>query len=368
MRLLLCGGGTAGHISPAIAIAEEVKKRYPDTEILFVGREGGRENDGVKNAKTDLKTIKIQGLKRSLSIDNIKLIKAVIEARRNAEKIITDFKPDIILGTGGYVCWPVISAGRKMNVKTAIHESNISPGLTTKMLSGKCDVVFLGNGESKKYLSKRAKTLTVGNPIISRFAKENRNEARRRLGIKEDEIFILSFGGSIGADRLNNVVIEVMKNHSAKNTKIRHIHATGHRFFDGIKSSEFKAELNGCKIVPYIDNMPTALRAADIVICRCGAMTLAEISAIGVAAVLIPSPNVSGNHQYKNGKYLSDRGAATLIEEKNLTAECLEKALFELEIDKNGRKNRAKNIKAFSTPDSAKRIVDELILMKNHSK
>ncbi len=364
MRLLLCGGGTAGHINPAIAVAEEARRRDKDTDILFVGREGGGENDLIKKSGFDLKTIKIQGLKRSLSLNNLRRIYSALEARRDAEEIIREFNPDVILGTGGYVCWPIISAARRMNIPTALHESNVNPGLTTKLLAGKCNRVFLGVEETRKYLNKKTKTLVVGNPLRRDFAKISRAEARRILSVKDNEIFILSFGGSIGAEKLNQVVIEVMKNHSAKASHVKHLHATGQRYYDSIKS-EYKGEgKNGCKILPYIDNMPTALRASDIVICRSGAMTLSEIAEVGVASILIPSPNVSGNHQYKNARYLSDRGAAILIEEDQLTIDKFTEQLLDLESDKNGRKNRAKNIKAFSTPNSAKLIVDELNIIK----
>lgn len=368
MRLLLCGGGTAGHINPAIAVAEEARRRDPDTQILFIGRENGKENETVAKSGFELKTLKIQGLKRSLSPSNLSRILTALEARREAERIIREFRPDVILGTGGYVCWPVISAGRKLKIPTAIHESNISPGLTTRLLASRCGRVFLGREETKQYLSKKAQTLTVGNPLREDFSKISRREARRIFGLKEGEIFILSFGGSIGAEKLNQTVLKVMDEHSAKVPLVKHIHATGQRYFDKINSRYRGAEVNGCQILPYIDNMPTALMAADIVICRCGAMTLSEISEVGVASILVPSPNVSGNHQYKNARYLSDRGAATLIEEKELTAQRLTELLVGLEIDKNGRKKQAKTLKALSTPDSAKRIVDELILQKNNSK
>ena len=365
MRLLLCGGGTAGHVTPALVVAEEMKRRFPGTKILFIGRQGGNENEAVKKAGIELKTINIQGLKRKLTIENVKRLKLAVKARKEAERIIEKFKPDVILGTGGYVCWSVISAGKKLNIPTAIHESNAYPGLTTKLLASKCDIVFLGREEAKSYLTKRAKIKVVGNPVSPDFTKLSHEEARNKLGIRSDEIFILSFGGSIGADKLNQVVIDVMQNHTAKDRNIKHIHATGKRYFDGHITTA-KLSDNRCKILPYIENMPTMLRAADIVICRCGAMTLAEISAVGVAAILIPSPNVSGNHQYKNAKHLSERGAASLIEEKNLTKKQLWDSILELKNDKNGRKNRAKKILNYSTPDAAKRIADELILIQKH--
>lgn len=368
MRLLLCGGGTAGHITPALAVAEEIKRMSPGAKILFVGREDGKENDAIKKAGINLKTIKIQGLKRTLSAENIIRIRQAIEASRTAEVIIKDFKPDVILGTGGYVCWPIIHAGRKLGIPTAIHESNVSPGLTTKILAAKCDIVFLGNEATADYLPKRAKTVTVGNPILSDFSKTTYKEARRRLKIRDDELFILSFGGSIGADRLNDVVIQTMKSYSETNSKIKHLHATGHRYFEKYNYAQSIGNSPGCKVVPYIENMPIALRAADIAICRCGAMTLTEISATGVAAILVPSPNVSGNHQYKNAFPLSKSGAALLIEEKTLSTEVLKKAIFELINDKKARKCKAENIKAYFKQDSAKNIAEELFKLKNSRK
>ncbi|MBQ8415155.1 MAG: undecaprenyldiphospho-muramoylpentapeptide beta-N-acetylglucosaminyltransferase [Clostridia bacterium] len=368
MRLLLCGGGTAGHVNPAIAIAEEALRQDKTTKILFVGREGGKENNLIKKAGFEIKTIKIQGLKRSLSPSNLGRVLSAIKAKKEAEKIIKDFMPDVIVGTGGYVCWPVVSAAKTMKVPRAIHESNFTPGLTTKLLSGKCDRVFLGVEDTKHYLSKKAKTLTVGNPTRETFKKVSRHEARRSFGIADKELFILSFGGSIGSEKLNSVVLEVMEKHSAKKDEVKHLHATGERYFSEIKS-EYKAGLkNGCAIVPYIDNMPVAMKAADIVICRSGAMTVSEIVEAGVASILIPSPNVSGNHQYHNAKRISDLGAAILIEEKDLDTEGLTNKLILLENDKNGRKNRAKKLKELFIENSAKLIVEELKNMINQQK
>ena len=363
MRILLCGGGTAGHINPAIAIAEETLSRFPDAEVLFIGREGGNENKAITDAGFSLKTIKIMGLKRSLSLNNILRIYTALQSVSAAKKIILDFKPDVILGTGGYVSWPVIFAGQSMNIPTAIHESNVVPGLTTRLLASRCTRVFVAREETKEYLPKRAKILAVGNPLRKGFLSISREQARRKLGIKDDEVLILSFGGSIGAEKINKVIIDVIENHSSKNAKVRHIHATGRRYYKQVNSS-FKKEKDGCVILPYIDNMPCVLKAADIVICRSGAMTISEIMAVGVASILIPSPNVSGNHQFLNAKYLSDKETAIMIEEKNLTSEQLINILFSLEIDKFDRKNRAKKIKALSTPNASKTILDEMILLK----
>ena len=364
MRLLLCGGGTAGHISPALAVAEEVKKSCKDAKILFIGRFGGQENNIIEKNGYELQTIKISGLRRSLSFDNVKRVITAIKAKSEAERIIKEFKPDVILGTGGYVCWPVISAGKKLKIPTAIHESNSSAGLTTKILARKCDKLFLNHKETKKELKTKNNIMVVGNPIKQEFYKTSRRSARAKYNLSDSDFFILSFGGSIGAEELNKAVISVMENLSSKDKSVKHLHAVGHRYFKNLDSKFTKKETDGCRIVPYIDDMPTALAASDLVICRCGAMTLSEISAVGVAAILIPSPNVSDNHQYKNAKLLCDRAAATMIEEKNLSAEHLKNDIISLKNDKNVRKSLAKNIKQFSTPLAASNISKELFLLK----
>ena len=366
MRLLLCGGGTAGHINPAIAIAEELMSSHPNSKVLFVGRDEGSENLLIKDAGFEYRTLKIQGIKRSLSPSNFKRIKNAVKSIGSASKIINEFAPDVILGTGGYVCWPVITAGRRMGIPTAIHESNITPGLTTKLLSKKCNVVFLNRDETKNHLNKKVKAITVGNPLRQNFKKYTREKARQKLGIKENELLILSFGGSIGSEKMNEIIIDVIKNYSSKRSDVKHIHGVGKRYYENLKS--VKTEYDGCRILPFINEMPLVMRASDIVICRCGAMTLSEICEVGVAPILIPSPNVTANHQYLNGKHLEDRGGAILIEEKDLSTKALISAIDKLKNEKNGRKTRAKILKDLSTPNSAKTIVSELFLLKKSSK
>ena len=363
MRIILCGGGTAGHVTPAIAIAEEIRKSYPTSAILFIGREGGNENRAVQKSDIALRTISLSGLKRSLSPQNIKVISDALKAKRKAKEIIREFNPDIILGTGGYVCWPVIMAGHEFGIKTAIHESNVTPGLTTKILAPFCNLILLGHQESIKKLNSRGKKVVVGNPILQDFKKINRESARKKLGLKDDDLFILSFGGSIGAEKMNDVIIELIENYSSKESKIKHLHATGERYYNNTKYAKYKTEFLGCKILPYIENMPTHLCAADIVICRCGALTLSEISAAGVPSILIPSPNVSSNHQYKNAKKIYDKGAALLIEEKDLDFNRLKDTVNRLKNDKNGRKNKAKRILALSTPHAARDTANELKML-----
>jgi UDP-N-acetylglucosamine--N-acetylmuramyl-(pentapeptide) pyrophosphoryl-undecaprenol N-acetylglucosamine transferase len=365
MKIILSGGGTAGHVNPAVAIAEEIIRDDPCSKILFIGRHGGKENQQITRAGFSLHTLNVSGLKRKITKENLSVIKNAIEARKEAEKIISDFKPDIILVTGGYVCWPVLSAGQKLGVPTAIHESNVTPGLATKLLARKCKLVLLGYESAGVDIRTKGKICTIGTPVRADFTRIERSDARRKLKISDNDFFILSFGGSIGAERLNEAVIKMMKDYSSKKESVIHLHATGERYFEQFKNQSIFSENERCRILPYISDMPLMMKAADIVITRCGAMTLSEIAQVGVAAILIPSPNVSGNHQFKNAKHLCDSGAADMIEEKHLTAEKLIEVVSRLKNDKIARKNRAKKARTFSYPNAAKEAVKELKMLKN---
>lgn len=367
MRIILCGGGTAGHVSPALAVADEIIEQDKNCSLLFIGREGGRENEAVTKAGIQLKTLKVRGLIRSIKVENLKRICEAIEARSEAKKIIKEFRPDVVLGTGGYVCWPVLSAAHALGIPTALHESNAIPGLTTRLISKKCDIIFLNHKESSKHLGRNVNCVTVGNPLRKSFSSLTRENARRKLGLKPTDIFILSFGGSGGAEKINEVLIPVVKNYSSKEPDIKHIHATGVSYYSDLPDDIKNYNKGGCQIKAYIDDMPQLLSATDIAICRCGAMTISELCQCGVCSVLIPSPNVTDNHQFENARLLQDKDAAIVIEEKNLSADNLISVINRLKSDKNGRKRRAKNIKHLSTPNAAKKIVNELKMLKNGS-
>ena len=368
MRIILCGGGTAGHVSPAIAIAEELRETTPKSEILFIGRTDGGENRAVINAGIRMETLTVKGMKRSISIENLKRMKIALEARKKAKDIIAEFDPDVVLGTGGYVCWPVISAAKSMNIPVAIHESNTTPGLTTKLLSRKCNMVFLNKKDTASYLPKKTKVKIVGNPVRKEFKKITREIARKKLGLTNDDFLILSFGGSGGAQIINETMISIMEEYTSKEKNTRHVHCTGEKYFATMSKENKSFSKNGCRIKSYIDDMPTYIKAADLVICRSGAITLSEICESGTSAILIPSPNVTGNHQYLNALHLSEKGGAILIEEKNLSKEVVINAIKDIKNDKNGRKKRAKILKELSTPNAAKDIINELELLKNGNK
>ena len=332
MRVLLCGGGTAGHVTPAIAISEIIERRFKNVSIAFAGRIDGEENKAYLRTGHPLYTIDISGFSRSISVKNIKSLIKVLKSSRKAKKIINDFEPDLIIGTGGYVCFPFIRQGQKMNIKTVMHESNVYPGLVTRLLGKNCNAVMLSSEGTKDYLKSIKNTVTVGNPVRQDFASIGKNEARKKLNIKPQELLIVSFGGSLGSPALNTCIGTIIRDHTSKMNNIVHIHATGSSNYDKMKAeypSLFKNNRNVI-ITPYIEDMPTVLSAADIAITRSGAMTMSELARSETPAILIPSPNVVSNHQLKNAEYMKTLGAAELIEEKNLSPEVLTELILDI--------------------------------------
>lgn len=358
MRVLFAGGGTAGHVSPAIAIAEALIKQDKRNEVAFVGRVGGEENNAVISRGYKLYTVNIKGFSRKISVSNIKSACLAFCALERAKRIIKDFSPDVIVGTGGYVCWPVLKSGIRLGIPTALHESNIYPGLVTRRLFRKLSILLLNSDLSLEFLTDINNYRVVGNPVRCGFEKENRAVSRRSLGIKENEFFIVSFGGSLGAQKLNTAALSLMKDFSAGNKNVRHLHATGTRYFEEI-IKDFPTLPDRCAIVPYIDKMPLVLSAADLVISRSGAMTITEIAASGTVSILIPSPTVADNHQLKNAKALSDAGAAVLIEEKDLENKLITTvhALYE---NRNEREKIAAKVLEFHNPHATESIVNEI--------
>ena len=363
MKILFCGGGTAGHIAPAVAIADYILQKHYDADVLFIGRENGNENRMIENRGFALKTINLRGFDRSISFDNFKNLFAVIESMKKSKAIIKDFSPDVVVGTGGYITWPVIKAAQKMSIPTVIHESNASPGLVTKLLAPKCDKLLLNLKGAENEFKKLKNVKIVGNPVRKEFLTLSRKAARKKLGVSEKEFLIVSFGGSGGSKILNQSVIALMNSHCLKNKNIRHVHGCGNKYENELRKSfpELFRGKDGCIIKPYIDDIPTLISGADAVISRCGAMTLAELSAVGVPSILIPSPNVTNNHQYKNAKHIADSGAAILIEEMNLSERTLLDAIRKLENDNQLRAEMSQKIKMFYVENSEAIIAEEIL-------
>lgn len=376
MRVLISGGGTGGHINPALAIAGMIREKYKDSVIEYVGTKRGLETKLVPREGYKLHTVKVRGFSRSLSPSNIDAAIKAVTSVWEAKKIIKRFKPDIVIGTGGYVCWPVLKAASKLGIPTAVHEQNAVVGMTVKMLSKYVDKVMISFEESRELFDCPEKLVLTGNPIKSEMLRVNRQESRKKLGYDEETPMILSYGGSLGAMKVNSNVISVIENFSQKKG-IYHIHATGRGEWAKIKeqlvskgytdNGDYVTKGN-VTVREYIYDMPTLMSAADIIISRAGAMTIAELSVMGKVAVMIPSPNVTNNHQYKNASVLEKAGGAVLIEEKNLTPTVLETCLCELVDNKEKLESIQKNVRKFAVCDSLERV-DKVIceLMKKKS-
>lgn len=362
MKILFAGGGTAGHINPALAIAGYVRSKNPDAEILFVGNKGGMEETLVPKAGFDFAPITISGFKRQLSpkamVENAKTVKRIITSSHQSKKIIEDFKPDLCVGTGGYVSGPVLRKAAKMGVPIIIHEQNAFPGVTTKMLSKLAKRVMLAIEDAKEYLDKDCKFVVTGNPVRTDILKVNKADARKELNLDERPV-VLSFGGSLGARKINESVADVIAR-SGKDGRYQHIHAYGRYgkwFPDLVK--EKGTDISECKnldIREYIDNMPTCMAAADVVVCRAGAITLSEIQAMGKPAVLIPSPNVAENHQYHNAMALVNAKAAEIIEEKDLTDTIITEKIDSLVLNPEKLKEYSENSRKMAITDANERI------------
>lgn len=363
LKVLLAGGGTAGHVNPALAIAEIIRENHPDAKFLFAGTPSGIEASLIAKAGYDFAPIKVSGFQRKLTIKNIgRNLKAgyyLLTSSSRASQIIKEFKPDIVIGTGGYVSGPIVMKAAKMGIKTAIHEQNAFPGVTTKLLSKKVDKVMLTVEEAIKYLDKNIKYTVTGLPIRSAFKNISKEQARKELGL-DDSICILSTGGSLGAGRINETVSDLIA-WSKDNIAINHIHSYGkmgrNTFLKSLEANGINLNNNNRLIIKeYIDNMPTCMAAADLVISRCGANALCELENMGRGSILIPSPIVAENHQYHNGMVLQNAGAGIVIEQKDLTSEILIKTVKELCDNPIALKELSENAKKLAISDTNERI------------
>lgn len=373
MRFLFATGGTAGHINPAIAVASYIKEQYPESEILFIGTADHMEARLVPNAGFDFKTIKINGFKRSLSpkaiAANIKTVFRLFDSEKASKNIIKDFKPDVVIGFGGYVSGPVLQQAVKMKIPCCIHEQNAFPGITNKQLAKKVDKVMLTVEDAVRHLQPKNEVALTGLPVRGELLNKSKTAARIELGIADDKPLVLSFGGSLGARPLNEAMFDIICE-NADNDSVYHIHSVGTNgkdFLEKFAENGFRQTSEGvykkgnAEVRQYIDNMDTCMAAADLVVGRAGASSLSEIEAMGKASILIPSPYVAENHQYHNAMALVNRNAARILEEKDLTSEALKELINSILSDKSLLCEIEKNAKAMAVTDSRERIA-EIIL------
>lgn len=362
MRIIFTGGGTAGHINPALSVADFVRKKNPDAKILYVGAKGGMEEKLAKSAGFDFRGITVSGFSRSFSLSGIKkniiTLKNIFLSSIQSKKILNEFNPNICMGTGGYASGPLLKEATNRKIPIVIHEQNAFPGLTTKILSKKAQKVMLASAAAEKYFDKSCNIVITGNPVRCEIKKWTKEDARKKLGIDSKPV-ILSFGGSLGARRINEAVAELIA-WSAKNGKYNHMHAYGkygHWFDDMLKEKGVDSKKNNSLYIKeYIDDMPIRMAAADVIVCRAGAITLSEIEILGKTSILIPSPNVAENHQYHNAMELVKLNAAEMIEEKDLTGTVLIKKVRELIENRELANTYSNNLKGMAIADADERI------------
>lgn len=361
-NIVFAAGGTGGHINPALAVAGEIRKRYPEANILFVGTAEKMEARLVPAAGFDFKTIQISGFNRVLNLNgikqNIKTLSHLLKSSSQAKKIIKDFNADAVIGFGGYVSGPVVRAAAKLGIPTAVHEQNAFPGMTNKTLAKMVDAVMLTEESVAQYMQPKNPPVVTGLPVRGELLETDRDVARAELGL-DDKPFILSMGGSLGAKAINDSMLEVIANRTQKNDYV-FMHATGKDCKDfPERLAEKGVNLNSKNIIirDYIDDMHRCLAAADLVICRAGASSLCEFQVMGKPSILIPYPFATENHQYHNAKALADKGAAILIEEKDLTPAVLMQHIDTLLESPGKLTQMAKAAKQMAVTDATARIV-----------
>ncbi|MBO7310917.1 MAG: undecaprenyldiphospho-muramoylpentapeptide beta-N-acetylglucosaminyltransferase [Clostridia bacterium] len=364
MRVLLTGGGTSGHVTPALAIIDIIRAREPDSQFAYIGTEKGIEKRLAEKEGIPFYPIKIQGVSRSISPKNIKTAYLVMTAPAKAKKIIQKFKPDVVIGTGGYVSWAPLKAAAELGIPTIIHESNSVPGLAVRRLESKVDTILTNFEGTRNCLKERDKTICVGNPIRTSFAGIDKAEARKKLGIDDSVRFVvLSFGGSLGAPKLNEAAIDIMREFSSKHDDVEHFHSGGRNYYKNAMQifAGYSLEKNKhLDIKEYIYDMSLYMAAADLCVCRAGAMTLTELAMLGKPAILIPSPNVTDNHQYKNAKALADKGAAILIQESELSSDLIASTVERLYSTPSELERMSRAVKSFANPSVGDEIYKEI--------
>lgn len=367
MRVIISAAGTGGHINPGIAIANKIKEKDPKSEILFIGTNRGLENDLVPRAGYKLKTIDVYGLKKEFSLTNLKHIIQTIASRKDVKKIFDEFKPDLVLGTGGYICGPVFSVAISRKIPTVLHESNAYPGKAVKMFSKKVDCILVGFEDTKNKLEGCKKVVVTGTPTKVRkidVSNERKKEILGEIGVKNDLPIVLIFGGSQGAQKINESVTELIK--LKKNEDYQIIWATGPKQYDIVKENFEKENLyinnlKNVKVLPYIYNMEELINISDLLVCRSGAMTITEVSIVGKPAIFIPLPSVSANRQEDNALVLKKIGAAKMILNKDVTGEILSKEIKDIIHDKFELEEMGKIAGTIAPSNVEEKIYEEII-------
>lgn len=370
MKVVIAAAGTGGHINPGIAIANKIMEKDPNSKIIFIGTGRGLENDLVPRAGYELKKIDAYGISRKINLDNIKRLYKTIKSVSQAKKILQEFKPDVVIGTGGYICVAVGQAASKLNIPIILHESNAFPGVAVKLLSKKAQKILVGFEEARERLPKAKKVVVTGTPskiTTKRLSEEQKREKKQEIGLKSDMPIVLVFGGSQGANSINNSLIGIIEN--KLNSKYQIVWAAGKGNFENIKQelAYKKIDINSIeniKILPYIYNMQEIMEMSDLVVCRSGAMTITEIAELGKPAIFIPFPFATENHQEYNAKVLENVNAAKIILDKDLNYSKLNDMINEIINDErvlNEMGNNAHKVAKLNVEDNIYKEILEII-------
>lgn len=366
MKILLTGGGTGGHVYPAIAIADEIKYRCPDAEILFAGRMDCIEGEVVPKSGYAIKNVTVYGFERFYGpVKKIQTFLKMFKGYRDAKKIIRDFQPDVVVGTGGFVSGPVVLAAARKKIKTLIHEQNAVVGFTVNVLSARVDSVCVSFPSTMELLPKAKRVVLTGNPIRREMALYTKEIARDTLNIPHNAKVLLCFGGSQGAQKINESMVDVIRHYAAQ-PGFYIYHITGPSHYEDMKTMLAQHGIipetcKNIKLLPYTHRMPLLLAASDLVVCRSGALTLAEVSSFGLGAIYIPYPFAVHNHQYENAKFVQEQGGAVLIEDAALDADVLLGQIQHLFSNSSVLEKMGQNAKKCAHPQASKLIYDEVM-------
>lgn len=356
MKVLIAGGGTAGHINPGLAIAKKIIEKNDDAKVIFVGTQRGMETKLVPREGFELRLIRVRGFKRKLSMDTVKAVRDLFLGIMDARKIIKKERPDIVIGTGGYVCGPVLYQAAKMGIPTLIHEQNAYPGVTNKILSRYVDKVAISFKEAEKYFKTPKKLVLTGNPVRKEMINVDRNQNRSKADKRSMLGHVVIFGGSLGAQKINSTVVDMLKNFYNEDFSLTF--ATGNNQYERISDELKNLKFNNVEVVPYIYDAARTYGIADLIVCRAGAITSSEMTVMGIPCIMIPSPNVTANHQEYNARALEKQGASVVILEKELSAQVLFEQIKKLLSDTEYLGKMSKNSRKMGITDATDKIYE----------
>ena len=367
MNVIFTCGGTAGHVNPALALAGYMRTKDPAVRVLFVGTPNGMERGLVEKAGYDFAAVEVSNFHRSLSPSglrhNFKTAKTLVTSRHEADAVIRSFRPDLVVGTGGYASYPAVKAAARRHIPTAVHESNMIPGLTTKLLEGCVDCVMVGFEDCRHHYKHPDKVVVTGTPVRGDFFDLTKEQARQKLGYTDDKPLVVSFWGSLGAATMNERMLDFFAREQEAGFPFHHIHAAGKSDWPHLSGELESCRLSGpmLDVRQYIYDMPVVMAAADLVISRAGASTLSELTALGMPTILVPSPYVVANHQEKNARMLESHGGAVVLTEEQATGEALYQETAAILTDDGKRRAMAKAMAGLGIPDATERIYNTLM-------